>query len=244
LLRPNDGARLCSSIAGFSPFDPGSNEFTIRHLNASLFPHDRERSISIGANYFRRESRRSSRFPRKMRGQARGIPYDAESHHRESGFCGEGPIPGILLSQSCREYHPGDVDLFVNLSALGRASNMPTVTFVNEKKSVEVPAGANLRSEAIKAGVQLYPFPHNYLNCMGFGACLSCRVMVKKGLENCSSQGIYEKASFLNPLNPLGFFARLGNEKNMRLACQMQVNGDIEVQTQPAVNWHGENYWS
>ena len=30
---------------------------------------------------------------------------------------------------------------------------MPTVTFANEKKTIEVPAGANLRQEAIKAGL-------------------------------------------------------------------------------------------
>lgn len=119
---------------------------------------------------------------------------------------------------------------------------MPTITFVNEKKTVEVPAGSNLRKEAMKAGVQLYPFPHNYANCLGLGLCTSCRVMVKKGLENCSPQGGFEKISMIT--NPLTFFARLGNEKNLRLACQMQVNGDIEVQTQPPMNWHGENYWS
>ncbi len=119
---------------------------------------------------------------------------------------------------------------------------MPTITFVAEKKTVEVPAGANLRTEAIKAGVQLYPFPHNYLNCMGFGACTSCRVIVKKGLENCTDQSLYEKVSMV--ANPLTFFARLGNETNLRLACQMRVNGDIEVQTKPPVNWHGENFWS
>ena len=122
---------------------------------------------------------------------------------------------------------------------------MPTITFVNEKKTVEVPAGANLRREAIKAGVQLYPFPHNYLNCLGNGLCTSCRVIVKKGLENCSQQSTFEKLSMtINPLTPLTFFARLGHEKDLRLACQMQVNGDIEVQTKPPMNWHGENYWS
>ena len=120
---------------------------------------------------------------------------------------------------------------------------MPTVTFVNEKKSIEVPAGSNLRREAIKAGIQLYPFPHNYVNCMGFGACHSCKVMVKKGLENCSNQGLYEKFS-MTVLNPITFFARLGNESNLRLACQLKVNGDVEVQTQPPMNWHGENFWS
>ncbi len=119
---------------------------------------------------------------------------------------------------------------------------MPTITFVNEKKTLEVPAGANLRREAIKAGVQLYPFPHNYLNCLGNGLCTSCRVIVKKGLENCSQQSTFEKVSMIT--NPLTFFARLGHEKDLRLACQMQVNGDIEVQTKPPMNWHGENYWS
>jgi ferredoxin len=119
---------------------------------------------------------------------------------------------------------------------------MPTVTFANEKKTIEVPAGANLRQEAMKAGIQLYPFPHNYVNCMGFGLCTSCRVVVKKGLENVSSQGLLEKGAMI--AHPLTFFARLGHEKDLRLACQTQVNGDIEVQTQPPVNWHGENYWS
>jgi ferredoxin len=119
---------------------------------------------------------------------------------------------------------------------------MPTVTFVNEKKSIEVPVGSNLRREAIKAGVQLYPFPHNYVNCMGLGLCTSCRVMVKKGLENGSKQSLYEKFTMIS--HPLTFFARIGNETNLRLACQMRVDGDIEVQTQPAMNWHGENYFS
>ncbi len=119
---------------------------------------------------------------------------------------------------------------------------MPTVTFVNEKKSIDVPAGANLRREAMKAGIQLYPGIHKYLNCQGLGGCCSCRVVVKKGLENCSQQSLLEKASMLT--NPLAFFARLGHEKDLRLACQMRVNGDIEVETKPPVNWHGENYWS
>ena len=119
---------------------------------------------------------------------------------------------------------------------------MPTVTFVNEKKSIEVPAGANLRREDIKAGVQLYPTPHNYVNCMGFGLCTSCKVIVKKGLENVSNQGMFEKVAMI--AHPLTFFARLGNETNLRLACQMTIKGDVEVQTQPPMNWHGENYWS
>jgi ferredoxin len=123
---------------------------------------------------------------------------------------------------------------------------MPTVTFVNEKKSIEVPAGSNLRREAIKAGIQLYPFPHNYLNCLGNGLCTSCKVIVKKGLGNCSPPSAVEKFSMVSSIfiNPPTFFARLGHETDMRLACQMKVEGDIEVQTQPAINWHGENFFS
>ncbi len=120
---------------------------------------------------------------------------------------------------------------------------MPTVTFVKEKKSIEVPAGANLRQEALKAGVQLHPWGHQTFpfNCMGSGLCCSCRVIVKEGLDNASRQGAFEKLSLLT--NPMGFFARIGHEKDLRLACQMRVNGDIQVETQPPLNLHGEKFW-
>lgn len=118
---------------------------------------------------------------------------------------------------------------------------MPTVTFVKEKKSIEVPAGANLRQEAMKAGIQLYPPIHRTVNCMGLGMCCSCRVIVQEGLDHASRQGMFEKLSLLS--NPLGFFARIGHEKDLRLACQLQVNGDMKVETQPPLNLHGEKFW-
>ena len=53
---------------------------------------------------------------------------------------------------------------------------MPVVKFTKENKEIEVPRGANLRKEAIKAGVNLYPALtasgagiNQYLNCHGFG---------------------------------------------------------------------------
>jgi hypothetical protein len=64
---------------------------------------------------------------------------------------------------------------------------------------------------------------------------------VTKGVENVSSQGFFEKLRLLT--GPFTFFARLGHEKELRLACQARVNGDIEVETQPGVNWHGERFW-
>lgn len=119
---------------------------------------------------------------------------------------------------------------------------MPTVTFTKEKKTVEVSNGANLRKAALREGVQLYPGIHKYLNCHGFGQCASCRVLIKKGQENVSRQGLFEKLRLL--LGPITFFARLDREDELRLACRTQVRGDIEVETQPSVNWHGEKFWS
>jgi len=120
---------------------------------------------------------------------------------------------------------------------------MPTVTFLKEKKSIEVEEGANLRAEARKAGIQVYPGIHRILNCRGCGMCCSCRVQIKKGIENVSKQGFLEKLNLLNVLNPFGFFARLGHEKELRLSCRTKVYGDIEVETQPEFNWHGERFW-
>ena len=120
---------------------------------------------------------------------------------------------------------------------------MPTVTFKKEKKTIEVPEGANLRAEARKAGIEVYPGIHKILNCRGFGLCCSCRVHIKDGIQNVSKQGFWEKFNLMNILNPFGFFARLGHEEDLRLSCQTKVEGDIEVETQPEFNWHGDKFW-
>lgn len=118
---------------------------------------------------------------------------------------------------------------------------MPKIKFVNEKKEIEVEPGANLRKAALNEGIELYPGMHKYVNCMGFGQCASCRVQITKGVENVNRQGFLEKLRLI--LGPITFFARLGHEKDLRLACQIRVNGDIEVETQPQPNWHGERFW-
>src|SRR5690242_1331502 len=104
---------------------------------------------------------------------------------------------------------------------------MPIVNFVNEKKQLQVPEGANLRQEAMKAGIELYPHVHKVLNCRGFSLCASCRVLITKGLENASKMGIMEKGCLNISLS------YIGNEGNMRLACQTKVEGDMDVVTQP-----------
>ena len=117
---------------------------------------------------------------------------------------------------------------------------MPTVKFVNEKQTIEVPEGANLRKVAMKAGVQLYSGPHKILNCRGFGQCASCQVNICKGEQNVSPQGLLERLRLL--LGPLTFFSRLGRENTLRLSCQTKVRGDVDVETHPSFNWHCDKF--
>lgn len=118
---------------------------------------------------------------------------------------------------------------------------MPKVTFVKEKTELEVPAGSNLRAEARKAGLQIYKGLDRYLNCRGLGLCGTCRVLVKKGMENLSPKSLMERIN-LNA-HPMSMLALIGHEDEMRLACQVKVNGDCTIETMPAFNWSGENFW-
>lgn len=118
---------------------------------------------------------------------------------------------------------------------------MPKITLTKQKKTIEVREGANLRNELMKAGIDVYEGIHKTLHCPGLGMCTSCRVYIKDGAENVSPQGLWEKGNIV--ANPLGFFANIGHEEEMRLACQTRVNGDITVETTPEMNWHGEKFW-
>ncbi len=118
---------------------------------------------------------------------------------------------------------------------------MPKVQFINEKKEIEVPAGANLRLAAMEAGIPIYKGLDRYLNCRGLGLCGTCRVHVTQGMENLSPKTLRERINF--NLHPLGMFAAIGHENVIRLSCQVRVNGDCSVQTQPPFNWSGDNFW-
>jgi ferredoxin len=137
---------------------------------------------------------------------------------------------------------------------------MPVIKFIKEKKEIEVPRGANLREEAIKAGVNVYDglngfgkSLNKYLNCHGFGQCGMCRVLITKGMENTDPMGTAERWRFRVPLptpltplalDPLPCLAFVGHEDTMRLACKTVVNGDIEVETGPPLDLFGENFFS
>lgn len=120
---------------------------------------------------------------------------------------------------------------------------MPTVTFVNEKVTADAEAGEDLRSVALQNGVQLYEGPHKIVNCLGFGLCGSCNVIVKSGSENCTPLTFKEKlGKWTNPV--LGVKIMSNDDADVRLACQTKIDGDVEVQTKPPINWHGEKFWN
>jgi ferredoxin len=129
---------------------------------------------------------------------------------------------------------------------------MPLVKFIKENKEIDVPHGANLRQEAIKAGINVHQGVNGFgatinkiLNCHGIGQCGTCRVLITKGMENTSPMGVVEKIRFYNPVpDPLPCMSFIGNEDTMRLACRTQVLGDIEVETGPQLNLFGENFFS
>ena len=114
---------------------------------------------------------------------------------------------------------------------------MPKVSFVKEKQDLEVPSGANLRAEAMKAGIQIYQGFDRLLNCRGLGLCGTCKVLVKKGMENLSPKGFRERLKLATMLSSVG------HEDEMRLACQTAVNGDCTIETRPPINWSGDNFW-
>lgn len=139
---------------------------------------------------------------------------------------------------------------------------MPVVKFTKEKVEIEVPEGANLRKEAIKAGVNVHQGLNGFgasvnknVNCHGFGQCGTCRVRITEGMENASTMGMVENLRFRCPvptpltlgaifdpvIPPLSF---VGNEDTMRLACQVKVMGDMEVETGPEFDLFGENFFS
>jgi len=118
---------------------------------------------------------------------------------------------------------------------------MPKVSFVNQKQEIEVPEGANLRDAALKAGIAVnFQMGNAFLgklNCLGHGTCGSCHVLVKKGAENLTPKGKWERFRLALMLSTIG------REDESRLACRACVKGDCAVETNPGMNWDGDNFW-
>ncbi|MBF0105073.1 MAG: (2Fe-2S)-binding protein [Deltaproteobacteria bacterium] len=92
---------------------------------------------------------------------------------------------------------------------------MPTINFLYDRKSIEVSSGTTMQEAADTAGATI-PF-----GCR-MGSCGSCRCLIKKGSENVNAPTNEEVELFDN-------LTSVGN--NERLACQIVVYGDVEIQS-------------
>ncbi len=99
---------------------------------------------------------------------------------------------------------------------------MPTITYVRENVRVEVPEGDSVRYPALENDVPVYCGLWKFANCHGNGLCGTDRVAVSPS-TNTNDLSFMEK-----------FWLRsdLKKNPNMRLACQVQVYGDVTVETQ------------
>ncbi len=99
---------------------------------------------------------------------------------------------------------------------------MPKITFVRENVQVDVPDGDSVRYPALEHDVSVYCGVKQVVNCHGNGLCGFDRVAVSPSV-NTNGLTFMEK-----------FWLRgdLKKNPNMRLACQVQVFGDVNVDTQ------------
>ncbi|HZS76321.1 MAG TPA: hypothetical protein VFA41_06875 [Ktedonobacteraceae bacterium] len=98
---------------------------------------------------------------------------------------------------------------------------MPVITFVRENIQVEVPEGDHVRYPALEHDVNVYCGMWKFLNCHGNGLCGTDRVAVSPA-DNTNPLTFMEK-----------FWLRkdLRKNPNTRLACQVEVYGDVNVET-------------
>lgn len=93
---------------------------------------------------------------------------------------------------------------------------MPTIKA--EGKTFEVTVGANLRESLLNQGIELYSTPAKILNCRGHGICGTCFVEVKGAV---SERTDLETMRMILPPH--------SSHQNRRLACQVNVLGDLSV---------------
>ena len=91
---------------------------------------------------------------------------------------------------------------------------MPQVTFTHDKIAITVPVGTT-GINAVETANATLPFGCRY------GSCGTCRCLIMAGMEN------------LNPMTAAEcdlFEALTSVHPNERLACQIVINGDVEIQ--------------
>jgi ferredoxin len=104
---------------------------------------------------------------------------------------------------------------------------MPVVTFFNEHRSVDVESGTNLRKLMLRVGVTPYGGIARLTNCRGHNFCGTCAVDIADG-KGASPKNQEEETTLGGNLAIVRVV-----DRNLRLACQTRVTGDMTVRTHP-----------
>jgi len=104
---------------------------------------------------------------------------------------------------------------------------MPVVTFHHEHRSFDVEPGSNLREFMLNVNVTPYKGLEMLTNCRGNNFCGTCAVEIVDG--NGASPRSQDEESTLG--GNLAIARVVG--KNLRLACQTRITGDMVVKTHP-----------
>ncbi len=93
---------------------------------------------------------------------------------------------------------------------------MPIITA--QGKTIECEIGQNLRRVLLKHDIDLYNGNASLINCRGIGSCGTCAVLIEGEVSEANWRDRTRRS--IPPHNP---------NRDLRLACQAQVLGDIRV---------------
>jgi ferredoxin len=92
------------------------------------------------------------------------------------------------------------------------------LTITAQGQTVECAMGANLRQVLRQQGIALYNGQANIINCRGIGTCGTCAVYIEGPVSEANWRDRTRRS--LPPHDP---------DRELRLACQTQVLGDLRV---------------
>lgn len=92
---------------------------------------------------------------------------------------------------------------------------MPIISFQKNRPSMEVPSGSNLMEVLLNVDIPVAS------SCHGDGVCAKCKIIITEGAEHLSKPNDLEE--FLKERHKI--------PAGVRLSCQVQVHGDIKIDT-------------
>ncbi|KAK4532948.1 hypothetical protein CCYA_CCYA14G3805 [Cyanidiococcus yangmingshanensis] len=117
-------------------------------------------------------------------------------------------------------------ELFLSWAPPGSVPKVKITVFEkgkNEPRTLEAPAGSNLRKVLLENKVDVYTLRGKLTNCGGGGQCGTCVVDILEGQVNTNPRGWRETKIFENKKAP----------ETWRLSCCTKIEGPITLRTKP-----------